>query len=132
MTALATRIAALSEVSFAALMAAFALGIPLRPSASESSALLMLGVQAGLALVAAAGLLRRTWWGWLVAFGVFALVFGPIAIAIYRSWREGLAIGFVVPANAAMLVAVGWVAQLVVAVCFVLAQGRQAPAAGTP
>jgi hypothetical protein len=131
MTVLATRIAALSEVLFAALMVAFALSIPLRPSENENGALLMLGVQAGLALVAAAGLFRRKWWGWLVAIGVLALAFGPISIALYRSWRDGIGVGVMMPANAVMLVAVGWAAQLVVAVCFVMARGRRAPTPGT-
>src|SRR5215203_6517081 len=119
----ATNIAALCEVLFAALMAAFALGIPRQPSEGENRALLMLGAQAGLALLASMGLFRRKWWGWLVALCVIVLAFGPLAIAIYQSWRDGIGVGVMLPANMVMLVAMGWLAQLVVAVCFLIARG---------
>ena len=75
---------------------------------------------------------RRKSWGWLVALGVLTLAFGPISIALYRSWRDGIGVGIVMPANVMILVAVGWVAQLVVAVCFVVARGGRAPTPGTP
>ena len=125
MTVLVTRIAALGEVLFAALMGAVALGIPLSPTADEQSALLMVLVQAGLAVLAATGLFRRTWWGWLAALGVIALVFAPLAIASYRAWRDGIGVGVSMPAQALRLVAVAWVVQLVVAVCFLVVQGTR-------
>jgi hypothetical protein len=132
MTVLATRIAALSEILFAALIAAFVLSIPLQSYADEFSTLLMLVVQAALALLAAAGLFRRTRWGWLVALCLIALVFGPLGYAIYRAWRAGVGVGVSMPSEAVRLVAFGWSAQLVVAICFLVARGKRAPTLGTP
>ena len=132
MIVLATRIAALSELLFAALMAAFALSIPVQSSAEERSALLMLVVQASLALLAATGLFRRSSWGWLVAFCLIVVVFGPLGFAIYRAWRAGIGVGITMPADAVRLVAVGWSAQLVVAVCFAMARGRRGATPRTP
>jgi hypothetical protein len=122
MTVRATSIAALCEVLFAALMAAFALSIPTQPSEGENSALLILVVQTGLALLAAVGLFRAKWWGWLVALGVIVIVFGPVGLSIYRAWRAGIGVGVMMPANTVILVAVGWFAQVVVAVCFLVAR----------
>jgi len=132
MTVLATRIAGLSEVVFAALMAVFALSLPAHPSGGESRALLMLVVQSGLALLAAIGLFRLKWWAWLVALVVIVLVFAPIGITIYGAWRAGIGVGITMPADALRLITVGWVAQLVVAICFVIARGKRPPTPGTP
>jgi len=71
-------------------------------------------------------------WGWLVALVLIALVFGPLAIASYRAWRAGIGVGVTIPADALRLVAGAWGAQLVVAVCFLMARGRQLAVARAP
>jgi len=124
MLSLAIRIAALSEMVFAALTAAFALGITVQSYADERRTLLMLVVQGVLAVIAAVGLFRRASWGWRVALVLIVLVFGPLALASYRAWRAGAGIGVTMPADAVRLVAVAWSAQLLVAVCFLMARGR--------
>jgi hypothetical protein len=118
-----TSLAALCEVVFATMMAAFALGLPLRRSEGDSFVLLILGLQCGVALLAAAGLYRRQRWGWLLALCVIALAFGPVLLTIYWAWRAGMAVGVMMPPTSVRLVAVAWLAQLAVAACFLQARG---------
>ena len=127
----ASRLAALCEVLFAVLTVAFALSLSLQRSERESGALLMLGVQSAVGFVAAAGLYQGKRWGWLLATGLLALTIAPLVITILLAWRAGLAVGLAVPTASLTLLAVAWLAQFVVALCFLGARGWRPSTPGT-
>jgi hypothetical protein len=112
-------------------MVIFALSLPLQRSQRESSALLMLSVQSALAFIAAAGLYQGRRWGWFFAACLLALVLAPPINGLLGAWRAGLGVAIPVPTGSVMPLAVAWLAQIVVALCFISARGWRPSAPGT-
>lgn len=123
MSARAAHTAAVFELLYAALLGVLALGIPAEPSPIEHRALVALGLQAGLALLTAAGLLRGRRWGWLAALAVIVLAWGPVARAAFDARSNHLGLAIPLPAGSLGLAALTFLAQLAIPLCFLVARG---------
>lgn len=132
MSARALLIAAVCELLYAALLGFVALGIPVEPSPIEQRALVTLGIQAGLALLAATGLLRGRRWGWLAALTVIVLAWGPVVRAAFYAWANHVGLAIPLPAGSLMFAALVFLAQLATAICFLVARGWRPSAPRTP